>query len=80
MSLCEQHPNEWVCLLDVETASDGSIRSARVSGHNRSMRQLLAQIGTLQPDTVLVHTSGRPLTSPRIEMTDEIRDIIRPQR
>jgi hypothetical protein len=78
--ICEQHPNEWVCLLDVDHALDNSIRLARVVGHDRSMRQALAQIGNPQPDTVVVHTSGRPLRSPRIEPTDEIRDIVRPRR
>ncbi|MDB4954678.1 MAG: hypothetical protein JWO36_2247 [Myxococcales bacterium] len=78
--ICELHPNEWVCLRDVETAPDGSIRSARVIGHDESMRQALVQIDLRQPSAVVVHTYGRPLHSPRIEMTDEIRDIVRPRR
>ena len=52
--ICEQHPNEWVCLF--------------------------AGLGTLQPGTIGVHTWARPVRSPRIEMTDEIRDIVRPRR
>jgi hypothetical protein len=78
--ICGQHPSEWVCLLDAEHALDGSICSARVLGHHRSMKQMLAQLAELQPDVVVVHTSGRTLRSPRIEMTDEIRDIVRPRR
>lgn len=78
--ICELHPNEWVCLLDVESAPDGSIRAARVVGHDRSMRHALAQIGPPQQGAMVVHTWRRPLQSPRIEMTDEIRDIIRPRR
>lgn len=78
--ICEEHPNEWVCLLHVEKAPDGSIRSARVVGHARSMRQVLAQLGAPQPNTVVAHTSGRPLQSPRIELSDEIRDLVRPRR
>jgi len=78
--ICEQHTNEWVCLLDVENAPDGSIRSARVIGHDRSMRQALAELGVTPPGAVVVHTGGRPLRFPRIELTDEIRDIVRPQR
>jgi len=75
------HPNEWVCLCDVEDAIDGTIGSARVVAHEQSMRQLLAQLGS-QPNTdaVVVHTWGRPLRSPRIEMTDEIRDIVPARR
>ena len=76
----ERHPDEWVCLLDVEYAPDGSIHLARVAGHDRSMRQALAQIGGTEPGTVVAHTAGRPLRFPRIEMTDEIRNIVRPQR
>jgi len=84
-SLCwteirERHPDEWVCLLDVEYAPDGSVRLARVAGHDRSMRQALAQCGVTQPGTIVVHTAGRPLRFPRIEMTDKIRDIVRPRR
>ena len=84
-SLCwteivERHPDEWVCLLAVEYAPDRSIRLARVVGHSRSMRQALAQIECTQPGTVVVNTAGRPLHFPRIEMTDEIRDIVRPRR
>jgi hypothetical protein len=71
------HPNEWVFLCDVEDAGDGSIASARVVAHDQSMRQLLAQLGSQHStDAVVVHTWGRPLRSPRIEMTGEIRDIV----
>jgi hypothetical protein len=75
------HPNEWVYLCDVEDAIDGSIGSARVVAHDQSMRQLLVQLGS-QPSAgaVVVHTRGRPLRPPRIEMTDEIRDIVPARR
>jgi hypothetical protein len=78
--ICERYPNEWVCLLDVVHAPDGSIQTGRVGAHDPSMRQLLAQFGASQPDAQLVHTAGRPLGSPRLEMTDEIRDIVRSRR
>jgi hypothetical protein len=76
----ERYPHEWVCLLDVESAPDGSIYAARVIAHDDSMRRVLTQLGALQLEATLVHTSGRSLRSPRIEMTDEIRDIVRPRR
>jgi hypothetical protein len=79
-AICERHPDEWVCLVDLEHAPDGSVRSARVVGHNRSMRQALAQLGALEPGTTVMHTAGRPLRLPRIEMTDEIRDVVRARR
>lgn len=75
--ICELHPNEWVCLLDVENAPDGSLDSARVIGHDRSMKRALSQLGMLEPNAVVAHTWKRPLQSPRIEMTDAIRDILR---
>jgi hypothetical protein len=75
--ICEHYPNEWVFLLDVEKATDGSILAGHVIGHDRSMKQLLSRIPS-QPNTV--PTRGRPLRFPRIEMTDEIRDIVRPRR
>ena len=79
-TICEQHPDEWVCLLDIETALDGSIRSGRVLGHDRSMREVLAHISELRPGTIVAHTRRRSRCTPRIEMTDEIRDVIRPRR
>ena len=78
--ICERHHDEWVCLIDVQQAPDGAIRSGRVIGHDRSMRQMLAQTDVPEPGSVVVHTAGRALRFPRIEMTDEIRDIVRPQR
>jgi hypothetical protein len=79
-AICDQHPNEWVCLVDVENAPDGSIRSARVIGHDPSMRRVLAEIGAPRPDMLVLHTWGRPLRFPRLEVTDEIRDIVHPRR
>lgn len=77
--ICDQHPDEWVCLQAIDAAPDGSIRSASVVAHSRSMRQLLASINAT-PDLVVAHTRGRPLHFPRIEMTDEIRDLVRARR
>jgi len=76
----QAYPDEWVCLPDVGYAPDGSIRLARVAGHDRSMRQALTQIGVTEPGTIVAHTAGRRVRFPRIEMTDEIRNIVRPQR
>jgi len=75
--ICMLHPDEWVCLLDIELEPDGSIRSARVVGHDPSAVDALDQIDPPDPDTTLVHTAGRRLHMPRFEMTDEIRDLIR---
>lgn len=61
VEICEQHPNEWVCLFDLENAADGSICSGRVIGHGRSMRRVLAGLGTFRPTvtrTAAAHESG----------------------
>jgi len=74
------HPNEWVCLLDIAHDPDGSIRSARVVSHDDSIERALDQIDPPNPDTTVVHTSGRPLWTPRIEIIDESRDLLRSRR
>jgi hypothetical protein len=78
--ICSRYPDEYVCIVDADKGTDGAIRSGRVSDHDRSMRHLLARIDGPQPTSVIVQTSGRALRFPHIEMTDEIRNIIRPQR
>ena len=80
--ICELHANEWVCLVDVEHQPDGPIHSAHVVGHHRSLRAALQQVDSWSPERVVAyaHTGGRTLRRPRIEMTDEIRDFIRPRR
>jgi hypothetical protein len=77
--ICACYPNEWVCLIDIDEIA-GSIRCARVIGHDRSIRLALDQIGTSNPDTTVVHTWGRPLRTPRIEVVDESRDFVRSRR
>jgi hypothetical protein len=69
----ERHHNEWVCLLEIDHKPDGSIRSARVVGHDRSIERALDQIDPPNPDTTVVHTARHPLWTPRIEIVDESR-------
>jgi hypothetical protein len=80
--ICDRHPNEWVCLVEVEHQFDGPIRSARVVGHHQSLKAVLQQVSSWSPDRVVAyaHTGGRKRRFPRIEMTDEIRDIVRARR
>ena len=49
---------------------------ARLVGHDPSIRQVLAQVGARHTDAALLHTRGRPLRTPAIEMTDEIPSAI----
>ena len=78
--ICSRYPDQYVWLVDVDNGPDGAIRSGRVADHDRSMKQLLARIDVPQPSSVVIQTSARALRFPRIEMTDEIRDVVRPQR
>jgi len=78
--ICERCPNEWVCLVGVQHEPSGAISCGRVVGHSSSMKAILAQLGSSNPDQVIVHTSGRSLQSPRIEPTNEVRDIVRSRR
>jgi len=72
--ICMLHPNEWVCLLDIAHEPDGSIRSARVVSHDRSIEQALDQIEPPHSDTTVMHTSGHPLWTPRIEIVEDDSD------
>ena len=74
-TLCQQYPDEWVCLMDVEDTPEGAIQAARILGHNCSVLDLLEQMST-PPGATIVHTWGRTLTFPRIVMTDELRDYL----
>lgn len=78
--ICALHPNEWVCLLDIDHEPDGSIRSACVVSHDSSIEQALDQIDPPDPDTTVVNTAGRPLWTPHIEIVDENRDLLRARR
>ena len=79
--ICQRHPDEWVCLVEVQHESDGSIRAARLIGRHRSIKEALQQCSwNTDLPVACAHTGGRKLRFPRIEMTDEIRDIVRPRR
>jgi hypothetical protein len=78
--ICARHPNQWVCLLGIECESDRSIRSARVVSHDPSIERALDQIDPPDPDTTVVHTAGRPMWTPRIEIVDESRDAVPSRR
>ena len=78
--ICEDHPNEWVCLRDVENDPSGAIHSARVVSHDPSIERALDLAEPTDADTTVVHTSGRPLWTPRTEILDESRDDLRSDR
>ncbi len=66
----ELHPNEWVCLVEIELSPNGSICSARVVSHDPSIERALDLVDPPDHNTTVVHTSGRPLWTPRIEIVD----------
>jgi hypothetical protein len=78
--ICRQYPSQWVCLLDIDRDPDGSIRSARVVSHDLSIERALDQIDPPDPDMTVVHTAGRPMWTPRIEIVDENRDDVPSRR
>lgn len=78
--ICEQCPNAWVFLVDVDSTTDGSILSGRLIDHDRSMKQALARIDARHPEVVVAHTKGRPRSSPRIEVTEQLRSVFRSHR
>jgi hypothetical protein len=79
---CALHPDEWVCLVEVEHETEGAIRSARVVGHHRSIKDALKQVDSWgsHPVVTYAHTGGRRLRFPRIVRTDEIRELVRIRR
>jgi hypothetical protein len=70
------YPNEWVCLLDIDREPGGPIRSARVVSHDPSIERAIDQVDPPDPNMTVVHTAGRPLWTPRIEIVDESRDAV----
>jgi hypothetical protein len=61
--ICDRHPDQWVCLVDLEHQLDGRILAGRVVGHDRSLTVALQQVDTWSPDCVVAyaHTGGRKL-------------------
>ena len=64
----ERYPNEWVLLVDVEHQTHGSIRTARVAGHDPSLKQAVTQVEDWSNDRVVAysHTGGLKRQPPRI--------------
>lgn len=54
--ICQQYPNEWVMLIDVEHELNGSFRCGRLFGHDPSAGQLLGDPHELPPRATIVHT------------------------
>lgn len=78
--ICNQYPNEWVCLFDISRGIDGAIQSAQVVSHDRSMEHALDQASAVGGDLTVVHTAGHPMWTPWIEVVDENRDPFRISR
>ena len=74
--ICQQYPNEWVMLLDVEDEASGVLRAGRLFAHDSSFNELLDNVGWPHPpNATLVHTWGRPVNMPyassRLSMSSE---------
>jgi hypothetical protein len=61
--ICETYPNEWVCLVEIETvAAGGALHSARVIGHGSRVRDPLVRASEWQQrytDVGLIFTGNR---------------------
>ncbi len=82
--ICERHPDEWVCLVEIEHArpGDAKIVSARVVGHGKTKREPVeqAQLWWARYSTIghfYTGTLGAPPPVIRVSVEDETRDILR---
>ena len=86
--ICERHPDEWVCLVEIERACPDrmAIRSARVIGHGKTRRESLARIAAWwETYAAIGHLFTGKINAPvprfpPIVMTDEIRELVRIRR
>jgi hypothetical protein len=84
--ICERYADSWVCIVDREVSPDGStVVSGRVVAHSRVRVELLHQTAgweTRYPGLGHYFTGGvvEIRAFPRIVMTDEIRELVRPRR
>lgn len=73
--ICARYPNEWVCVGDVEHASDGTVLAARVVVHDPDLDQALDLLG-VHPDATVVQAWGHPRWKPDGESLHEGRDTV----
>lgn len=81
--ICEKHPNEWVCLVEIERESDGRISSGRVVGHHRSINEALNLVDSWSSYPMVAYSNTGKIKLPRfprIEMTDDLRELVRARR
>jgi hypothetical protein len=57
--LCQHYTNEWVCLVDVEHAADGSVERGRLVGHFASAAEALRQVDSWHAGYVVAYASRR---------------------
>jgi len=62
--ICQQYPDEWVLLTDVEHEPNGNFRSGRLFAHDPSAGRLLGAPHELPPRATLVHTFPLELGPP----------------
>jgi hypothetical protein len=83
--ICDRYPDAWVCLIDIEHEPDGTIHAARVVAHGQTSRRALEQVDVWDTYPMIgaffTGTSKPPLPRfPRVEITNEIRELVRPRR
>lgn len=82
--ICERHPDEWVCLVEIEHARPNDVRivSARVVGHGKTKREPVeqAKVWWAQYSTIGHFYTGKLRAPPpiiRVIVEDETRDVLR---
>ena len=82
--ICERHPDEWVCLVEIEHTrpNDAKIVSARVVGHGKTKRDPVEQAKSWWTRySTIGHFYTGTLRAPRsilrVIVEDEARDLLR---
>jgi hypothetical protein len=68
--ICERHPDEWVCLVDVAYDMNGGIKAGVVVAHNRSLNAVLPIVEVWGDSSVVTQTDKRPSRTPCIVVID----------
>jgi hypothetical protein len=80
--ICERHPDEWVCLVEIEYAQlDDAIEQARVVGHGKTKREPVEQAKAWWGQYATIghfYTGKLRAPSPRFRVIveDETRDPV----
>jgi hypothetical protein len=83
--ICEQYPDEWVCLVEIDYIRPGSFefRMARIVSHGKSRREAFDYARPWHAQYKLIghyftgRVAAQPLLRPALVLDDETRDAFR---